>query len=140
MTNGKVVYSGVPKQLSPARGSLNNDLELFWLDVDIGQDLSATKAILHVAINDLLLFMDFKNFNHQGHDAVNRIDQYARTPALFSIMELTDISNPKRPFPRDSNNANFDGQKKEFGNAKFHIEGKEITMKTLDEYMKTVSN
>ena len=91
LTNGKVAYSGVPNQLTPARGSLNNNLELFWLDVDLGQDISNTKAVLHVAINDMLLFMDFQNFNHIGTDACNRVDQYARTPAVFSIMELRKV-------------------------------------------------
>ena len=126
--------------MTPARGVFQNDLELFWLDVDIGQDISNTRAVLHVSINDMLLFMDFSQFNHQGNDAVNRVDQFARSPATFTIMELTDVTNPKRPFPRDCNNANFGFQKKEFGNAYFQIDGKEVTMKMLDDYMQTVSN
>ena len=140
LTNGKLVYSGVPNQLTPARGALNNNLELFWLDVDIGQDMSNTRAVLHVAVNDLLLFMDFANFNHSGNDAVNRVDQFARSPATFTIMEFTDTTNPKRPFPRDCNNANFENQSREFGKAKFQIDGKQVTMQMLDDYVQRVNN
>ena len=102
-TNGPLIFNGQePCQLTPARGCINNDLELFWLEVDLAADIPNTQAVLHVAVNDRLLDMNYSKMNHMGKDAANRFDQYQRTDCTFMIMELSDISNPKRPFPRDS--------------------------------------
>ena len=71
LSNGPVFYNGESCQVTPARGCANNDLELFWLEVDLTKEIPDTKAILHVGVNDLLLYMDFRNFNHIGHDHKN---------------------------------------------------------------------
>ena len=84
--------------------------------------------------------MDFYNFNHIGNDAVNRCDQFHRSPANFSIWELTDISNPKRPFPKDSNNANFQFNSKKFENAYFKLDGKDVTMQKIEDYLKELNH
>ena len=122
-------------ELTPQRGSINNNLELMWMEVDLAKKIPDVKCILHVGINDLLLNMDFNNLNHIGGDAVNRIDQFQRSPVNFSVWELSDISDPKRPFPRDGGNAHYSGQKKGFDKAFFKHDGKEITMKTIEDYL-----
>ena len=84
-----MIYNGNSDfEMTPARGAANNDLELMWLEVDIAKEIPDVKAILHVGINDMLLHLDFKNFNHIGRDAVNRCDQFHRSPASFSVWEL----------------------------------------------------
>ena len=91
-TNGPVIFNGNNSfELSPQRGAISNNLELFWLDVDIGLQVPNIKAVLHVGINDLLLHMDFSHYNHIGQDAVNRNDQYHRSPVNFSIWELRKV-------------------------------------------------
>ena len=91
-TNGAVIYNGNSSlELSPQRGAINNNLELFWLEVDLGIQVPDIKAVLHVGINDMLLHMDFQNYNHIGLDAVNRNDQFHRSPVNFSIWELRKV-------------------------------------------------
>ena len=63
-----------------------------WLEVDLATEIPDVKAILHVGVNDLLLNMNFQNFNHIGRDAVNRCDQFVRSPASFSVWELRSWS------------------------------------------------
>ena len=62
-----------------------------WLEVDISKKIPDIKCVLHVAINDLLLNMDFDKLNHIGGDAVNRTDQFHRSPVNFSVMELRKV-------------------------------------------------
>ena len=91
-TNGAVFFNGEnAMELTPVRGAISNDLELMWMEVDIGQEIPNIKAVLHVGINDLLLHMDFNKFNHVGLDAVNRNDQYHRSPANFTVWELRKV-------------------------------------------------
>ena len=93
-TNGPVFYQGEDKfVMTPARGCADNNLPLMWLEVDVAKEIPDIKAILNVGINDLLLFLDFNNFNHIGHDAVNRCDQHHRSPANFSVWELRNSFN-----------------------------------------------
>ena len=55
--------------------------------------------------------------------------------------EFSDISNPKRPFPKDSLNANFkDQQKKRFENAYFKLDGVDITMQKIEDYLKELNH
>lgn len=110
------------------------------MEVDLAKPIPNTKAVLYIMINDFLLNMDYKeSFNKIGADAVNRLDQFTRSAATFSPLELSDISNPKRPFPRDCENSNFQCDMKDFGHAFFQIEGKDVTMKRIDDMCKTVS-
>ena len=111
------------------------------MEVDLEQPIQNTKAVLYIMINDFLLNMDYReSFNKIGSDAVNRIDQFYRSAATFTPLELSDISDPKRPFPRDCENANFTCDQKEFGHGFFQIEGKDVTMKRIDDMCKTVSS
>ena len=47
--NGPLLTSGVPGELTPKRGCLNNDRVLYYVDTDYGQDLSNCAAILYVS-------------------------------------------------------------------------------------------
>ena len=53
---------------------------------------------------------------------------------------ISDISNPKRPFPRDSENANFKGSDKKFENAFFQIDGMDVTMAKIEDYLKELNH
>ena len=75
-------------EFTPTRGILNNNLELLWHEVDLAEEIPATKAVLYVAVNDHVLHMKYRNMNHIGADAVNRNDQFHRTNCSFTIMEL----------------------------------------------------
>ena len=91
-TNGSVIYQGEDKfVMTPARGCANNNMPLLWLEPDLAMEIPDVKAILHVGVNDLLLFMDFHNFNHIGYDGANRCDQFHRSPANFSVWELRNV-------------------------------------------------
>ena len=142
-TNGPYIYrADVPNELTPTRGVVNNNRELLWMETDLAAQIPNTKAVLYVAVNDFLLHMDYKDcYNHIGRDPANRIDQFVRSAATFSVLELSNITNPKRPFPQDCENAHFqDNRKKGFDSAYFRIDDKEVTMKMLDEMCRHVSN
>ena len=137
LTNGPYIYTGnVPNELTPTRGVVNNNEELMWMETDLAAPIAKTKAVLYVSVNDFLLQMDYTScFNNIGRDPVNRMDQFIRTAATFTVLELSNITNPKRPFPHDSENAYFqdDDESKDFKSAYFKIEDQEITMKLLDD-------
>ena len=141
-TNGPYIYTAnVPNELTPTRGIANNNAEKLWMETDLAAPIANTKAVLYVAVNDFLMNMDYRDcFNNIGRDPVNRIDQYIRTAATFSVLELSNITDPKRPFPQDSENAHFqDSQNKDFQSGFFKIEDKQVTMKLLDDMCRHVS-
>ena len=141
LTNGPHIYKAdVPHEITPTRGICNNNKELPWLEVDLVKPIHDTKAVLYIMVNDFLLHMNYRDsFNHVGRDSCNRIDQYTRSAATFTPLELSDIANPKRPFPRDCENANFQSEERNFQNAFFTLDGKEITMSRIDNMCKHVS-
>ena len=88
-TNGNLYYNGERGcEFTPTRGILNNNLELLWHEVDLAEEIPATKAVLYIAVNDHVLHMKYRNMNHMGADAVNRNDQFHRTNCSFTVMEL----------------------------------------------------
>ena len=111
------------------------------METDLAAPIARIKAVLYVSVNDFLTNMDYKDcFNNIGRDPVNRIDQFIRSAATFSVLELSNITNPKRPFPQDCENAHFqDGRDKDFQSAYFKIDDKEVTMKMLDDMCRHVS-
>ena len=112
------------------------------METDLAAPIANTKAVLYITVNDFLTNMDYRTcFNHIGRDPVNRIDQYIRSAATFSVLELANITDPKRPFPQDSENAHFqEGQNKDFQSAYFKIGDKEVTMKMLDDMCRQVKS
>ena len=93
-TNGNLYYNGERGcEFTPTRGILNNDLELFWHEVDLAAEIPSTKAMLYVAVNDYVLHMNYKKMNLAGADAINRNDQFHRTNCSFMIMELRKLTN-----------------------------------------------
>ena len=48
-TNGPLLTSGIPGQVTPKRGCLNNNRVLQYVDTDFGQDLSNCAAVLYVS-------------------------------------------------------------------------------------------
>ena len=92
-TNGNLYYTGERAcEFTPTRGILNNDLELFWHEVDLAEEIPATKATLYIAVNDHVLHMNYKKMNLAGADAINRNDQFHRTNCSFMIMELRIVT------------------------------------------------
>ena len=140
-TNGPYIYTAnVPNELTPTRGVACNNAELMWMETDLAAPIANTKAVLYVSVNDFVTNMDYRQcFNHIGRDPVNRIDQYIRTSATFTVLELSNITDPKRPFPQDSENAHFqDDQNKDFQSAYFKLEDKQSLLKIF-KYLKTLS-
>ena len=141
ITNGPYIFKAdVPNELTPTRGVANNDTELFWLEVDLAAPIPNTKAVLHVMINDFLTNMNYKDcFNVVGKDVVNRVDQFLRSSAIFTAMELSNITDTKRPYPQDCENAYFqENRPKNFDSAAFKLDDKEVTMKMLDDLCRQV--
>ena len=48
-TNGPHITSGVPSEVTPKRGTLNNDRPLHYIDVNLGQDLTNCSGLLYVS-------------------------------------------------------------------------------------------
>ena len=90
-TNGPLIYNGENCELTPQRGTINNNKELFWFEPDLAQPIANTRAVLYVCINDVLLNLNFQYFNHMGNDACNRYDQCSRSAANFMVMELREM-------------------------------------------------
>lgn len=64
-TNGPHITSGVPSEVAPKRGALNNDRPLHYVDVNIGQELKDCTAILYVSTTDFLV--NSKLTNHSRY-------------------------------------------------------------------------
>ena len=52
----------------------------------------------------------------------------------------SDINDPKRPFPRDSLNSAFNEQQKDFDNAFWSFEGKNMSMAKIEEHIKYLNH
>ena len=50
-TNGPHITSGIPNEVTPKRGVLNNDRPLHYIDVNYGQELDNCSATLFVSCN-----------------------------------------------------------------------------------------
>ena len=50
-TNGPHIASGIPSEVAPKRGSLNNNRPLHYIDVNMSQDLVDCSAVLYVSLS-----------------------------------------------------------------------------------------
>ena len=60
-TNGKLITSGVPGEMTPKRECLNNNHVAHYIDTDFGQDLSNCSAVLYVSMKFMMLIKIIKN-------------------------------------------------------------------------------